>query len=280
MRVSATILGFLAVTSLTLSPAFAQGRGNGSGKPATSGKPAASTTIRSTGKPTTSGKPVTTTTRSQGKPTTSGKPVTTTTRSTGKPTTSGKPVKTTTNSTGKPTTTGNQAKSTSGKPAATTGAATTSSTTPGSTTTPLNPIAAKIASKPNLSAKLTGMLPIDPMTGVRMTLDKASLGFKNQGQFIAALHVSQNLGIPFTELKSHMVTVTPGVAGQPVTATQTGSLGQAIQASKKTISATTEVERAEAQAAADLQSAGLTPTSTTSGSTLPKNKKTKGGGGQ
>ncbi len=125
------------------------------------------------------------------------------------------------------------------------------------------------------------MLPFDPVTGVRMTLDKASLGFKNQGQFIAALHVSQNLGIPFAELKSHIVTVTPGVAGQPSTATQTGSLGQAIQTSKKTINVTTEVERAETQAAADLQSAGLTPTSTTSGSTLPKNKpKTKGGGGQ
>ena len=83
-----------------------------------------------------------------------------------------------------------------------------------STAAPLNPIAAKIASKPNLNAKLTGMLPIDPMTGRTMTLDKASLGFKNQGQFIAALHVSQNLGIPFTELKSHMVTVTPGAPGQ------------------------------------------------------------------
>jgi hypothetical protein len=281
MRVSVTILGFVAAASFALSPAFGQGRGAGSAKsqtsvkPTTSGKPV-TTTTRSTGKPTTSGKPVTTTTRSQGKPMTSGKPVTTTTRSTGKPTTSGKP-------TGKPTTAGNQAKSTSGKPAAKSAAATTSSTTTsGSTATPLNPIAAKIASKPNLSAKLTGMLPIDPVTGVRMTLDKASLGFKNQGQFIAALHVSQNLGIPFTELKSHMVTVTPGVAGQPSTATQTGSLGQAIQASKKATNLTTEVERAEAQAAADLQSAGLTPSSTTSGSTLPKNKtpkKTTGGGG-
>ena len=114
-----------------------------------------------------------------------------------------------------------------------------------------------------------------------MTLDKASLGFKNQGQFIAALHVSQNLGIPFTELKSHMVTVTPGVPGQPATATQTGSLGQAIQTSKTTANVTTEVQRAEAQAAADLQSTSSTPTSIASGSTQGKNKtKTKGGGGQ
>ena len=108
-----------------------------------------------------------------------------------------------------------------------------------------------------------------------MTLDKASRGFKNQGQFIAALHVSQNLGIPFTELKSHMVTVTPGAHGQPPTATQTGSLGHAIQASKTTAGVTTEVERAETQASADLQRTSSTPTSTTSGSTLPKNTKKK-----
>ena len=113
-----------------------------------------------------------------------------------------------------------------------------------------------------------------------MTLDKASLGFKNQGQFIAALHVSQNLGIPFTELKSHMVTVTPGAPGQPPTATQTGSLGQAIQASKTTANVTTEVARAEPQASADLQSTSSTPGSTTSGSTQQKNKpeETEGAG--
>jgi hypothetical protein len=108
-----------------------------------------------------------------------------------------------------------------------------------------------------------------------MTLDTASRGFKNQGQFIAALHVSQNLGIPFTELKSHMVTVTPGLPGQLPTATQTGSLGQAIQASKTTPSVTTEVDRALIQASADLHSASSTPSSPTSGSTLQKNKATK-----
>jgi hypothetical protein len=118
------------------------------------------------------------------------------------------------------------------------------------------------------------MLPIDPLTGKTMTLDKASLGFKNQGQFIAALHVSENLGIPFTELKSHMVTVTPGTAGQPDTATQTGSLGQAIQASK--VSATTSVPDVptavrvgETQANSDLESAGLV---------TPKRKTTAKGG--
>ena len=278
MRVSATILGFVAATCLTLSPAFAQGKGHGAGsakphtsvKPVTSGKPAGPTT-HSTGKPTTSGKSVTQT----GKPTTSGKPPKTTTTSTGKPTTSGKPAK----SSGKPTsttTTTTTVTSNSGPGSKSKGStSTTPSTTTvaGSTSTPLNPIAAKIASKPNLSAKLTRMLPIDPLTGMTMTLDKASLGFKNQGQFIAALHVSENLGIPFATLKSHMVTVTPGVAGQPATATQTGSLGQAIQASKTTTNVTAAVNTAEAQAAADLQSAGLTSTTTTTTTTTKKNGK-------
>jgi hypothetical protein len=131
------------------------------------------------------------------------------------------------------------------------------------------------------------MLPIDPLTGVKMTLNTASMGFKNQGQFIAALHVSENLGIPFVLLKSHMVTVTPGAPGQLPTATQTGSLGQAIQASKAALSTSTvtgEVARAEQQAATDLQNAGLTTsttttvTTTTSKTKTPK-KKTGGGGG-
>jgi hypothetical protein len=104
------------------------------------------------------------------------------------------------------------------------------------------------------------MLPIDPLTGKTMTLDRASLGFKNQGQFIAALHVSENLGIPFTELKSHMVTITPGAPGEPATATQTGSLGQAIQKSKATTNVTSEVQKAEQQASSDL---GITTTKST-----------------
>ena len=260
MRVSATILGFVAATSLTLSPAFAEACGTApankpptSGKPTTSGKPVASTMTHGTGKPTASGKPATSTmTHSTGKPTTVGKP----TKST-----SAKPTATTAGATNS----GSRSKH----------AATTSTTTRSGSTAPLNPIAAKIASKPNLNAKLTGMLPIDPVTGKTMTLNKASLGFKNQGQFIAALHVSQNLGIPFTELKSHMVTVTPGTPGHPPTATQTGSLGQAIQASKTTAGVTTEVERAETQTSADLQSTTSRTSSTTSGSTLSKNKTTK-----
>jgi len=87
---------------------------------------------------------------------------------------------------------------------------------------------------PKLQAKLQAMLP----SGV--TLDEAAKGFKNQGQFIAALHVSQNLGIPFADLKTRMVD-------------QHLSLGQAIQSARPTADATTAARRGERQAATDLR---------------------------
>ena len=264
MRLSSTVLGVVA--ALALAPAIAHG--GPANKPQKAGKPP------TVAKPTTSPKPAASAKlsakppvqsgpksapKSAHKPTTTSKPVTTTTaRTTGKPATTGKVAKGASTTTTTTTTSTSTAKN--GKHSATTTAVTTTNTAP------LNPIAAKIASKPNLNSKLTGMLPIDPLTGKTMTLDKASLGFKNQGQFIAALHVSENLGIPFTELKSHMVTVTPGAPGEQPTASQTGSLGQAIQASKKTTNVTTEVERAELQASADLKVA----TTTTTTKTTPK----------
>jgi len=264
MRLSATVLGVVAATSFTLAPAMADaGPGSKAQKPV---KPT-TTTMR----PTTSGKPVTSP-KVTAKPTMQAAPKsgpkstpksTGTTRTTGKPTTTGKPAKAPSTMTTTTTTT----TTATPKNAKHSGTTTTSTTTTTSNTTTLNPIAAKIASKPQLNAKLTALLPIDPLTGKTMTLDKASLGFKNQGQFIAALHVSENLGIPFTELKSNMVTVTPGAPGEPPTATQTGSLGQAIQKSKATANIPTEVEKAELQASTDM---GISTTSTTTRKITPK----------
>ena len=56
--------------------------------------------------------------------------------------------------------------------------------------------------------------------------------------------MSQNLGISFTDLKKQMVTQS-GASAQPA---QTKSLGQAIQAVKKTADATTEAQKAEISA--------------------------------
>jgi len=107
-------------------------------------------------------------------------------------------------------------------------------TAPPSTHNPApNPIATKIAAKPQLNAKVASMLPQG------MTLQQASMGFKNQGQFIAALHVSRNLGIPFTALKADMVD-------------KHLSLGQSIQDLRPTAHATDEARKAQHAADHDL----------------------------
>lgn len=110
-----------------------------------------------------------------------------------------------------------------------TASATTTSTasTGTSTTVTLTPVQEKLKKNTNLAAKLTSRLPAgtDPMT--------AAAGFRNLGQFVAAVNVSNNLGISFTQLKAKMVT--DGM-----------SLGQAIQAVRPlTASATVEAQRAE-----------------------------------
>ena len=92
-------------------------------------------------------------------------------------------------------------------------------------------VATNIASDSKLAPRLTGLLP--PGT----TLTQAAAGFKNQGQFIAALEASKNLGIPFADLKDRMT------AGE--------SLGAAIHGLKPAMTTTdvdTSVETAEKQA--------------------------------
>src|SRR5579864_7302674 len=53
------------------------------------------------------------------------------------------------------------------------------------------PVPQKIAANPALLARVQPLLPSG------MTVATAASGFKNEGQFIAALHVSRNLNIPF-----------------------------------------------------------------------------------
>jgi hypothetical protein len=154
------------------------------------------------------------------------------------------------------------------KPATVKASKPTTSTTPHGTSpaptssaagsTRLNPIAAKISAKPQLDARITALLPKN------MTLNQASQGFKNQGQFIAALHVSRNLGCDcFKQLQSDMTK-------------KNMSLGQAIQDVKKTADTTTEVHRAETEADVDVKSS--TTTATSSSTVQNKKKATRGGG--
>jgi hypothetical protein len=61
---------------------------------------------------------------------------------------------------------------------------------------------------PNLRARLEAMLPSG------MSLEDAAEGFRNQGQFIAALQQSQNHDISFVDLKAEMTGDNPLSLGQ------------------------------------------------------------------
>jgi hypothetical protein len=96
----------------------------------------------------------------------------------------------------------------------------------------------QLARNTNLTAKLQGILPAGT------DVQKASAGFKNLGQFVAAAHVSNNLDIPFDTLKGKM------------TGSDSMSLGQAIHELKPTADADTEARNAERAADATIKDAG------------------------
>ena len=113
------------------------------------------------------------------------------------------------------------------KSAKTTTAATLPPPPPGTT---LSPAQLKLQKNTNLAAKLQSRLPV----GTNLQL--AAAGFRNLGQFVAAVNVSNNLGIPFTELKKRMVD-------------RGMSLGQAIQDTRpRTTDTTVIASRAERDA--------------------------------
>lgn len=89
-----------------------------------------------------------------------------------------------------------------------------------------------------LASKLQSLLPAGT------NLQTAASGFKNLGQFVAAVHVSHNLGIPFDQLKAKMI-------GPP-----SESLGKAIQQLQPAANAKAAVKTAQKQADQDLESSG------------------------
>lgn len=80
-----------------------------------------------------------------------------------------------------------------------------------------------VKTNPNQEARLLAMLP--PGT----TIQDASYGFRNRGQFIAAVNASANHNIPFAELKAKMTGISPGATEPTMTPM---SLGQALQSFK------------------------------------------------
>lgn len=105
----------------------------------------------------------------------------------------------------------------------------------------------------SLAANLQNLLP--PKTD----LQTAAQGFKNLGQFVAAVHVSHNLGIPFDCLKADMTdTAPPSTVTCPAgagTGPKSLSLGASIEALKPTMSksdAQNAAKTAEQQAKTDI----------------------------
>jgi len=131
----------------------------------------------------------------------------------------GSPKTTTTKATGSTKTTGHARTTT-----------TTTTTTPTGTVIPLTPVQQKLQKNTNLAGKLQSRLPAGT------DLNTAAAGFRNLGQFVAAVNVSNNLGLDFPTLKTAMVT-------------DGKSLGQAIQSQKgTTVNATEQAHRAERDA--------------------------------
>lgn len=101
-----------------------------------------------------------------------------------------------------------------------------------------------LSGKPKLTATLKGLLPEN--TDMATVCD----GFRNLGQCVAAVHVSHNLGMTFTDLKTKMLG-TAATESTPAVAPM--SLGKAIQAIDPHADATAEANKANKQAKDDLK---------------------------
>jgi hypothetical protein len=99
-------------------------------------------------------------------------------------------------------------------------------------------VSLRVSQNPGLSAQLQPLLPAGA------TLAGAAAGFRNEGQFVAALHAAHNLNIPFDQFKAAMT------GSNPV------SLGKAIEELRpnlddKTVKSNTKL--ADRQAERDLE---------------------------
>jgi hypothetical protein len=221
-RASSLLVSGLAIFTLAAGPVTAAPKSKPAGATRKGPSSRASASKPATSKPATA------------KPTTPGKPVTHGSSST-KPS---KPPKSGTTATTH-TTVREKGKGHSTSTNSATTTTTTATTTTAATWTPTNSVSEKLMTKPNQLSRARAVLP----AGTDLNL--ATAGFKNFGQFNAAVNVSQHLGISFADLKAAMTGTT--LAGLP-TNQPVLSLGQAIQKFKPGVNAETEADRALTQA--------------------------------
>jgi hypothetical protein len=104
-----------------------------------------------------------------------------------------------------------------------------------------------------LSTKLASFFPVGT------DLQAEASGFKNLGQFVAAVHVSHNLGIPFDQLKCTELATTDACPTGTTMPSKGTSLGGAIQALKPSM--TSADTKAAAKAASKQASHDISTTS-------------------
>lgn len=100
-----------------------------------------------------------------------------------------------------------------------------------------------------LASKLSGLLPAGT------DLQTAASGFRNLGQFVAAVHVSNNLSIPFATLKCTELATADACPNMTVPS-KSSSLGQAIHTLKPDMSSSDSkaaVKEANKQAKGDIR---------------------------
>jgi len=103
-----------------------------------------------------------------------------------------------------------------------------------------------------LSSKLSSLLP----AGTDLQL--AAAGYSNLGQFVAAVHVSHNLGVPFDSLKCTQLAQAQFCPNGMAVPSKTSSLGQAIHTLKPDMSSTdskSAAKQAEKKASDEIHTA-------------------------
>ncbi len=97
------------------------------------------------------------------------------------------------------------------------------------------PVPAALAKSVTLGPKVRLILPEG------MDIPKAAAGFQDTGVFLATVHASQNLGVPFNHLKGYM------------TGQEKATLVAAIQQMRYDVDAKAEAKKASNQARGDLE---------------------------
>jgi len=104
------------------------------------------------------------------------------------------------------------------------------------------PVAERLAQDPSLVRKLEDYLELSgPDAGAELQAE--ATGFDDLGQFVAAVHIAKNLGIPFDDFKGAVVQ----------NGRQVSNLGKAVRWFRPGIPSGAETRKATQQASADLK---------------------------